>query len=84
MKNILIKQLLEWILPLIKDNILKFEKQLYAQMEEIPLHTGENNVVFMIYAADGSLKGGLGVIETALNQDGIEDTEIRPPHSHTG
>lgn len=79
MKNILIKQLLEWILPLIKDNILKFEKQLYTQMQEIPLHTGENNVVFMIYAAEGSLKGGLGVIETALNQEGTEILKLGRP-----
>lgn len=72
MKKILIKQLLEFILPFIKENILKFEKQLATQMQAIPLHEKEENVVFMVYCdkETQALKGGLGVLENGTDQEG--------------
>ncbi|PSJ72373.1 hypothetical protein C7N43_34515 [Sphingobacteriales bacterium UPWRP_1] len=70
MKKALLKQLLEWILPFIKDNILKFEKQLYSQMKSIELKDTEENVVFMVYAQNNSLRGALGVLEQATDTNG--------------
>lgn len=70
MKKALIKQLLEWVLPFIKDNILKFEKQLYAQMKGIELKESEENVVFMVYAQNNALFGALGVLEQTTDTNG--------------
>lgn len=80
MKNMLIRQFLGLILPFIKDNILKFEKQLHAQMQAIPLNEGEQNVAFMVYAdADGSLKGSLGVIEQHITPQGVTIMKLGRP-----